>query len=64
MLQKAQEIAKERGCYKVTLMTGSKKEETLRFYEKAGFERGSKTGFIVRFDKYLSNAVQISKEML
>lgn len=30
----------------VMLATGSRKEETLRFYEKAGFLRGVKTGFI------------------
>ena len=50
LLKKAQEIAKENGCYKVMLLTGSKKEETLNFCEKAGFSRGLKTGFIIRFD--------------
>ncbi|HWR08600.1 GNAT family N-acetyltransferase [Sporomusa sp.] len=37
VLHKALDIAQENNCYKVMLLTGSKKEETLRFYEKAGF---------------------------
>ena len=48
LLKRAQEIARENGCYKVMLMSGRKK--AIPFYEKAGFERESKTGFIIRFD--------------
>jgi GNAT superfamily N-acetyltransferase len=35
------------GCYKVMLMTGSKKPETLRFYTGIGFTQ-DKTGFQIR----------------
>jgi GNAT superfamily N-acetyltransferase len=35
------------GCYKVMLLTGSKRPETLKFYQDAGFEQ-SKTGFQMR----------------
>ncbi len=36
------------GCYKVSLATGSVREETLRFYEGAGFVRAAKTFFEMR----------------
>ncbi|MGE5604509.1 MAG: GNAT family N-acetyltransferase, partial [Bacteroidota bacterium] len=48
VLKKAIEIAAANNCYKVMLMTGRKEESTLRFYERAGFDRGEKTAFIVR----------------
>ena len=43
-----QEYAKERGCYKIMLLTG--RTEAIPFYQKAGFDGGSKTGFIIRVD--------------
>lgn len=48
VLQKAIEIAGEKNCYKVMLMTSRKEESTLKFYEKAGFHRGEKTAFVLR----------------
>lgn len=47
ILQAAVAAAWLAGCYKVMLMTGSKKPSTLAFYSSAGFEQ-SKTGFQVR----------------
>jgi GNAT superfamily N-acetyltransferase len=46
ILQWALEFAWEQGCYKVMPLTGRKDEATLRFYQKAGFEAGVKTGFV------------------
>lgn len=37
LLERASEIAKEKGCYKVSLETGSNKESTLNFYRNNGF---------------------------
>jgi GNAT superfamily N-acetyltransferase len=42
----AKEIAVGEHCYKIMLMTGSKKESILNFYEKAGYNRTDKTAFI------------------
>ncbi len=50
VLKKAMEIAREKNCYKVMLLTSKKDEKTLKFYENAGFDRGEKTGFIFRMD--------------
>jgi ribosomal protein S18 acetylase RimI-like enzyme len=46
VLEFAKEIAIKQNCYKIMLLTGSKKESTLKFYEKAGYNRNDKTGFI------------------
>jgi GNAT superfamily N-acetyltransferase len=43
----ARGIAERENCYKLMLMTGSKQESTLRFYENAGYNRTDKTGFIL-----------------
>ncbi|MEH1920235.1 GNAT family N-acetyltransferase [Nostoc sp.] len=46
VLHYALTLAWQQQCYKVMLLSGSKREETLHFYEKAGFKRGLKTGFV------------------
>lgn len=45
-LQYAKEIALRENCYKMMLLTGSKKESTLQFYEQAGYNRNDKTAFV------------------
>ena len=47
VLRAAVDLAWDADCYKVMLMTGSKRPETLKFYEDVGFEQ-SKTGFQMR----------------
>ena len=46
LLARATEIAKEKDCYKIFLETGSKKESTLNFYKKNGFEMDQKHSFL------------------
>jgi GNAT superfamily N-acetyltransferase len=48
VLRHALQLAWDLDCYKVMLMTGRSNERTLQFYEKAGFIRGVKTGFVAR----------------
>lgn len=42
----AKEIALKNNCYKMMLLTGSKNEDTLNFYSKAGYNCNDKTAFI------------------
>ena len=46
LMERACEIAKEHGCYKIMLLTGSKEDSTLRFYKNCGFNCDDKTAFI------------------
>jgi len=48
VLEAALDAAWAADCYKVMLATGSKNPETLRFYDRSGFERGGKTFFQAR----------------
>ncbi len=50
LLNFAKEIAEQQNCYKIMLMTGSKQESTLSFYEKAGYNRNDKTAFVQWLD--------------
>ena len=45
-LEYAGQIAEKENCYKMMLLTGSKEPETLRFYEKAGYNSSDKTAFM------------------
>ena len=46
VLNHARQIAAAERCYKIMLLTGSKDDATLRFYERAGYNSGDKTAFI------------------
>ena len=44
-LDYAKQIAIRENCYKMILLTGSKRPSTLHFYEKAGYDSTTKTAF-------------------
>jgi GNAT superfamily N-acetyltransferase len=46
VLDAARALAARDNCYKLMLMTGSKQESTLLFYERAGYNRTDKTAFV------------------
>ena len=45
-LHYARELAKEANCYKMMLLTSAKDENTLHFYQNAGYNCDDKTAFI------------------
>ena len=45
-LNHAKEVAIHENCYKMMLLTGSKKESTFLFYRQAGYNSTDKTAFI------------------
>jgi len=48
IIGKAIEYAKENNCYKVVLLSSSKRKEAHQFYESIGFNSISKKGFEIR----------------
>lgn len=46
ILDYAKRIALDCKCYKIMLMTGSKKASTLNFYKRAGYNMDDKTAYI------------------
>ena len=56
-LDYAKAIAEHENCYKMMLLTGSKAPETLRFYEKAGYNSSDKMAFVqwIKMEKDYEN---------
>lgn len=46
VLRYARELCVRENCYKRMLITGSREESTLRFYERAGFASEGETAFV------------------
>lgn len=49
-LEYAKQIARQCNCYKMMLLTGSKKKEILNFYRNAGYNSTDKTAFVQWLD--------------
>ena len=49
VLNAARDLAVREGCYKIMLLTGSKRQSTLDFYRRAGYRDDLKTGFCQTF---------------
>jgi GNAT superfamily N-acetyltransferase len=50
LMHRAAALAKASSCYKIMLMTGSRRAETLQFYERCGYNHQDKTAFIQWMD--------------
>ena len=46
LMNHASDIAARLSCYKIMLLTGRKSNHILKFYEKCGYNKNDKTGFI------------------
>ena len=61
-LDRARQIAEAENCYKMMLLTGSKEAETLRFYEKAGYNSSDKTAFIQWLGKGVPSSISDTRK--
>ncbi|KOR90182.1 GNAT family N-acetyltransferase [Paenibacillus solani] len=50
LMNQAIEIARQRNCYKVMLLTGQKGEEIHLFYQSLGFRNDVKTGYNLKLE--------------
>ena len=48
LLNKAVEIAKEHECYRITFISGTKNESTIKFYLNSGFTNSEKSAYIMK----------------
>ena len=48
LLNKAIEMAKEKNCYSIMFVSGSKNDENLRFYQNSGFSNTEKAAFVMK----------------